>query len=214
MRCAASRAHPQQAGIPRKRFKRQLSAARSLARRVSSRLRRDPAATPECQEGIVTWLFNAIRSWPQRVWRPTLLAAFAGTADARADPMRHATDTTDTDAINEDNAAWLVDVLRTIWEQQRDRVDGRICVIECAVDELAHGSLDADLRREAERSAHMLAGSIGMFGFVDAAQAARGVELSRRPPARRCTGVVRSRTEHPRGRMRAAGPPDPLPGAR
>ena len=55
-------------------------------------------------------------------------------------------------------------------------------MIECAVDGLAHGSLDSDLRREAERSAHMLAGSIGMFGFVEAARAARGLEMGLADP--------------------------------
>jgi chemotaxis protein histidine kinase CheA len=73
--------------------------------------------------------------------------------------------------------AWTVDALRSVWERQRDRVDERIRAIERAVAALAEDRLDAGLRRDAERAAHMLAGSVGMFGFVGAAGAAHSLEL-------------------------------------
>jgi HPt (histidine-containing phosphotransfer) domain-containing protein len=50
-------------------------------------------------------------------------------------------------------------------------------VIERAIAALASDRLDTDLRRDAERAAHMLAGSIGMFGFIRASKAARDLEL-------------------------------------
>jgi HPt (histidine-containing phosphotransfer) domain-containing protein len=63
-----------------------------------------------------------------------------------------------------------------VWEHQQDRVSDRIGTIERAVAELADDRLDPDLRGEAERAAHMLAGSLGMFGFIAAADAARRLE--------------------------------------
>lgn len=74
-------------------------------------------------------------------------------------------------------SAWTVDVLRSVWAHQQSRVDERIGVIERAVAALANGGLDTALREDAERAAHMLAGSLGMFGFVGASDAARELEL-------------------------------------
>ncbi|HEV7163351.1 MAG TPA: Hpt domain-containing protein [Solirubrobacteraceae bacterium] len=67
-------------------------------------------------------------------------------------------------------------MLRSVWEQQRWRVQERLAVIQRAVTLLADGHLDAGLRREAESAAHMLAGSLGMFGFTQASIAARRLE--------------------------------------
>lgn len=75
-----------------------------------------------------------------------------------------------------ETAAWTAEVLRSVWERQRDRVCGLIDVIEQAVSALAVSGLDNGLRADAERAAHMLAGSVGMFGFTDASVAARRLE--------------------------------------
>lgn len=79
--------------------------------------------------------------------------------------------------------AWTVDALRVVWERQQERVDCRIELAERAVAALAEGRLDDDLRAEAERAAHMLAGSLGMFGFIDASDAARELEAELARPA-------------------------------
>jgi HPt (histidine-containing phosphotransfer) domain-containing protein len=67
-------------------------------------------------------------------------------------------------------------ILRSVWEHQQGRVNDRIDSIERAVSALVGNRLDADLRADAERAAHMLAGSLGMFGFADASDAARECE--------------------------------------
>ncbi len=90
--------------------------------------------------------------------------------------MPTALDTSLTFAPGVEHAEWTVDTLRSVWEHQRGRVNERIETIERAVTVLASGGLDADLRREAERAAHMLAGSLGMFGFTRASRAARNLE--------------------------------------
>jgi len=75
-----------------------------------------------------------------------------------------------------EHAAWTVAALRTVWEHQQDRVSDRIDVIEQAIVALADDRLDTDLRADAERAAHMLAGSLGMFGFIGASGAAHELE--------------------------------------
>jgi chemotaxis protein histidine kinase CheA len=75
-----------------------------------------------------------------------------------------------------EHAAWTVDALRSVWERQHERVSERIGVVEHALVALGEDRLDGELRGEAERAAHMLAGSVGMFGFLDASDAARELE--------------------------------------
>jgi HPt (histidine-containing phosphotransfer) domain-containing protein len=74
------------------------------------------------------------------------------------------------------DAVWTVDALSSVWEHQQSRVSALIEVIERAVTALGENHLSADIRADAERTAHMLAGSIGMFGFIDASEAARELE--------------------------------------
>ncbi len=91
--------------------------------------------------------------------------------------MHIAYDTTRTAESGEISAAWTVGALRSVWARQQDRIYDRLDLIERAIAALAAGRLDADLRVEAERSAHMLAGSVGMFGFMRASDAAHSLEL-------------------------------------
>jgi HPt (histidine-containing phosphotransfer) domain-containing protein len=90
--------------------------------------------------------------------------------------MSAAADRTRTAQLGAQSAAWTVDALRSVWEHQQSRVSERIGVIELAIKALADDRLGSDLRDEAQRAAHMLAGSLGMFGFILAADAARGLE--------------------------------------
>jgi len=79
--------------------------------------------------------------------------------------------------------AWTVEALRTVWEHQRGRLQERIAVVEWAVAALAADDLDAPLQDEAVRAAHMLAGSVGTFGFLAASEAARALESGLTCPA-------------------------------
>jgi chemotaxis protein histidine kinase CheA len=76
-----------------------------------------------------------------------------------------------------EGAAWTIEALSSVWEHQQSRVRARIEVIERAVAALGEDHLSADRRADAERVAHMLAGSIGMFGLLDASDAAHALEL-------------------------------------
>jgi HPt (histidine-containing phosphotransfer) domain-containing protein len=77
---------------------------------------------------------------------------------------------------HEMTAAWTLEALNSVWSHQHTRVDQRIDVIETAVTAVENGALDEELREDALRAAHMLAGSLGTFGFLSASDAARELE--------------------------------------
>jgi hypothetical protein len=79
--------------------------------------------------------------------------------------------------------AWTLQALRSVWVHQRGRVEQRIAVIERAAVALANDRLDPGPRADAERAAHMLAGSLGMFGYLDASNAARELEAEFAQPS-------------------------------
>jgi HPt (histidine-containing phosphotransfer) domain-containing protein len=83
-----------------------------------------------------------------------------------------------------EHAAWTVDALRSVWARQQGRVSERIDTLERAIAALGDDRLDAALTEEARRAAHMLAGSLGMFGFLRAARAAHCIEVELTHPAR------------------------------
>ncbi|HEX6909369.1 MAG TPA: response regulator [Longimicrobium sp.] len=63
-----------------------------------------------------------------------------------------------------------------VWARYRDQVLARVDVLESAALGLLEGRLDRDARREAEREAHKLAGSVGTFGFAEASRLSREAE--------------------------------------
>jgi chemotaxis protein histidine kinase CheA len=81
-----------------------------------------------------------------------------------------------------------VEELRSIWLRQQDRVQERVAVIERATSALAVDRLDENLRCEAGRAAHMLHGSLGMFGLLVASTAAGGLERELPYAGRECAG--------------------------
>ncbi len=65
-----------------------------------------------------------------------------------------------------------------IWEQGKDKIVARIDTLDQATIELLGGRLEAGMRREAEREAHKLAGSLTTFGFPEGSRLARDIEQS------------------------------------
>lgn len=63
-----------------------------------------------------------------------------------------------------------------IWERFKEATINRLIVLEQAVMALLEGILSDELRRQAEREAHKLAGSVGMFGFAEGSRLARTIE--------------------------------------
>jgi HPt (histidine-containing phosphotransfer) domain-containing protein len=87
-------------------------------------------------------------------------------------------------------SAWTADALRSVWARQQSRIHARIALIERAVTALAEDRLDAGLRADAERAAHMLAGSLGVFGFIGASDAARELEAELAHPTPEGTAAL------------------------
>ena len=73
--------------------------------------------------------------------------------------------------------AKLGSAVAEIWEKFRGATLERVATLENVVISLLDGELDATLRREGEREAHKLAGSVGTFGFARGSELAREVEL-------------------------------------
>lgn len=66
--------------------------------------------------------------------------------------------------------------IEAIWARNGEASLGRVAALEEAVAALIESRLSDQQRRDAERKAHLLAGSVGMFGFQRASEAARRLE--------------------------------------
>jgi chemotaxis protein histidine kinase CheA len=99
-------------------------------------------------------------------------------------PTKTSTNATQAIENGHENDALTASTLQSIWEHQQDRASVRIDLIERAIGALANNNLDVDLRHEAERAAHTLAGSVGMFGFMQASEAAHRLERELGHPTR------------------------------
>ncbi|WP_420128077.1 response regulator [Longimicrobium sp.] len=73
-------------------------------------------------------------------------------------------------------AAGLPAAVTAVWLKYRDQVLARVDVLEAAALRIMEGRLDREGRREAEREAHKLAGSVGTFGFAEGSRLAREAE--------------------------------------
>ena len=69
-----------------------------------------------------------------------------------------------------------VAVAAGIWGQTKEKFSQRLAVVEQATEALLADTLDDELRQEAERAAHKLAGSLGMFNFDEGSKLAREIE--------------------------------------
>ena len=112
------------------------------------------------------------------------------TARAKQPSQANATRSADAPQPAQTQAAWTADALRSVWTRQQGRIHARIALIERAVTALAEDRLDAALRADAERAAHMLAGSLGMFGFSGAADAAHELEAELAHPTPNRTAAL------------------------
>jgi len=64
-----------------------------------------------------------------------------------------------------------------LWVRYRTVILDRLSIVEAAAAAILKGSIDDELRRQAETEAHKLAGSLGTYGFADASRDAREIEL-------------------------------------
>lgn len=83
----------------------------------------------------------------------------------------------------EGQAAALSSAVAGVWARYRDQVLARVDVLESAALGLLEGRLGREERREAEREAHKLAGSVGTFGFAEGSRLAREAESMLAGPA-------------------------------
>jgi HPt (histidine-containing phosphotransfer) domain-containing protein len=67
-------------------------------------------------------------------------------------------------------------VLGAIWAEHEATTLDRVALLEDAVERLIAGDLPEHEREQARNAAHMLAGSVGMFGFERSSAAAHALE--------------------------------------
>ncbi|MBD2562131.1 MULTISPECIES: response regulator [Nostoc] len=63
-----------------------------------------------------------------------------------------------------------------VWERTKEKLSHRIATIEQATTALRQNQLNDELQFAAEREAHKLAGSLGMYGFVQGSRLAQEIE--------------------------------------
>ncbi|AFL90047.1 Hpt domain-containing protein [Terriglobus roseus DSM 18391] len=69
--------------------------------------------------------------------------------------------------------------IAAIWQKSIPQTRERLAILQRAADDLANSrTIDPEQRAEALSIAHKLAGSLGMFGFNDATEHARAIELT------------------------------------
>ena len=73
----------------------------------------------------------------------------------------------------EDKTAAL---LRALWEKNRPIVEERLATLDRALAAAASGGLSGDLRKEAAKAAHNLAGALGMYGYEEGTRVAREID--------------------------------------
>ncbi|HEY9618575.1 MAG TPA: response regulator [Microcoleaceae cyanobacterium] len=101
--------------------------------------------------------------------------------------------------------------LQKLLERHRGSFTAQVAVLEQAQTALAQGGMDADLRQQASREAHKLAGSLGIFGMPGGSTVARTIEelltsdrLLGPPEATQLTQLVQALQQE------IAKPPQPL----
>lgn len=68
--------------------------------------------------------------------------------------------------------------VQAVLDEHRGVLDQRVATVEAAVTAMVSAGLDEDLRARAERDAHKLAGSLGMFGLPRGSEVAAELERS------------------------------------
>ena len=70
----------------------------------------------------------------------------------------------------------IADMMAQLWIRHLPETSSRVEILEAASQALLAGALDDDLRAQAHSAAHKLAGSLGMFGRMEATNRARACE--------------------------------------
>ena len=74
-------------------------------------------------------------------------------------------------------AAGSQQVLASIWQRNLPLVRERLCALDGIAQQAQIGALSHESRREGADIAHKLAGSLGMFGYLEGTEVARALEL-------------------------------------
>lgn len=68
-------------------------------------------------------------------------------------------------------------LLETLWRKNRPIIEERLAILDRAAAASSAGSIPDDLRKEANGTAHKLAGALGMYGYDEGTRIARELEI-------------------------------------
>ena len=68
-------------------------------------------------------------------------------------------------------------LLASVWKRSLPLVRQRLALLSRTAQQAEAGELTQSARREAAETAHKLAGSLGMFGYLDGTEIARQLEI-------------------------------------
>ncbi|MFB2921501.1 response regulator [Aerosakkonema funiforme] len=77
--------------------------------------------------------------------------------------------------------AHLQTTVGKIWEKYKDKFISRVALLERTSKALLAGTLNDEMRQQAVRESHKLAGSLGMYGFEEASHLAQQIEQLLQP---------------------------------
>ncbi|QNI38296.1 Hpt domain-containing protein [Edaphobacter albus] len=66
--------------------------------------------------------------------------------------------------------------LQEIWQRHLPSTRARLDLLEDAIRTMLNGNLAEAMRAEAQSAAHKLSGNLGMFGYIEAGEAASEIE--------------------------------------
>lgn len=81
------------------------------------------------------------------------------------------------------NREKTVAVVNKVWDQFKDKVQERVAIFDRVVEALANDTMTSQLQRQAAQEAHKLAGSLGIFGFMEGTRTAKTIEHLLQSPA-------------------------------
>lgn len=79
-------------------------------------------------------------------------------------------------AANPDAQQQTLAAIADLWHRFQERIHSQLAVLEQAIVALTHKQITEELRQQAERDAHSLAGALGSFGLAHGSKLARKIE--------------------------------------
>lgn len=89
---------------------------------------------------------------------------------------KKAAQSADAPTVNPETQQKTLAAIADLWKRFQDRIHSQLAVLEQAIVALTHDQITEELRQQAEKDAHSLAGALGSFGLTSGSKLARKIE--------------------------------------